>query len=583
MINFDLRVLQNKCDQLGISLTLGRCNESIEWRKANADRAHYFALVPGRVVLDGIDTLKAATYNFESFSLEFVSRQVLGRGKLIHPDDDRGMEITRLFHHDKRALACYNLEDCQLVLDIFDKLELIDFAIARARMTGLPMDKTGGSVMAFENLYLPRLHRAGYVAPNMGWVQTNIQAPGGYVMDSKPGLYEHVLVLDFKSLYPSIIRTFCIDPLSLISALLQGKQLEDDRSGVFYQGDESDCRYADSEWVPGFNGALFSKKHHLLPSIIERLWDEREEAKRAQNAALSQAIKIIMNSFYGVLGTTLCRFFDPRLSSSITLRGHDILQQTRKLIEQRGYDVIYGDTDSVFVWLSGTYSNQQAQAIGRRLASELNLWWSNALQNKFGLQSFLEIEFETHYQRFHMPTMRGSDAGTKKRYAGMAEANGQQRIVFKGLENVRTDWTRLARDFQRRVYWEVFHDRDIKGLILEVHQQLLSGQLDDQLTYRKRLRRNLVDYQKNIPPHVQAARKADGWLAGQGLPPRYSQGGWIEYKMTVNGPEPLEYCPSALDYDHYIERQLAPAVDGLLQCLDTSYHQIVNQQLSLFG
>jgi DNA polymerase-2 len=58
-----------------------------------------------------------------------------------------------------------------------------------------------------------------------------------------------------------------------------------------------------------------------------------------------------MNAFYGVLGTSACRFFDPRLASSITMRGHEIMRQTKALIESQGYDVIYGDTDSTFVWL----------------------------------------------------------------------------------------------------------------------------------------------------------------------------------------------------------------------------------------
>ncbi|MDV7400395.1 hypothetical protein RZS08_53765, partial [Arthrospira platensis SPKY1] len=109
-------------------------------------------------VLDGIDTLKAATWNFESFSLEYVARELLQRGKLIHDVDNRGSEITRLFQQDKLALARYNLEDCALVWDIFAAADLLAFALERSRLTGLPLDKVGGSVAAFENLYLPRLH-----------------------------------------------------------------------------------------------------------------------------------------------------------------------------------------------------------------------------------------------------------------------------------------------------------------------------------------------------------------------------------------------------------------------------------------
>src|SRR5690606_4728471 len=113
---------------------------------------------------DGITTLRAATYSFESFALESVAAEVLGRGKHIASERDRVAEIQRMHREDPEALAAYNLEDCRLVWDIFDKLSLLPFAIERQRMTGLPMDRAGGSVAAFDHLYLPRLHREGYVA-----------------------------------------------------------------------------------------------------------------------------------------------------------------------------------------------------------------------------------------------------------------------------------------------------------------------------------------------------------------------------------------------------------------------------------
>ncbi|WP_233716707.1 DNA polymerase II [Ketobacter alkanivorans] len=586
VVNFDLRFLQKRCDLLRLQFSLGRMQEAPEWRQARDETQHYFVLVPGRVVLDGIDTLKAATWNFESFSLEYVSRQLLERGKLVHDVDNRGDEITELFHNDKPALARYNLEDCCLVSDIFAKADLLNFALERSRLTGLPMDKVGGSVAAFENLFLPRLHREGYVAPNIGELQSDITAPGGYVMQSDPGLYRHVLVLDFKSLYPSIIRTFCIDPLSL----LKGRYESDLQAVVpyVYQRPDNAAGSANSAWIPGFNGAVFSKQQHLLPDIIKTLWDARDQAKKVRNAPLSQAIKIIMNSFYGVLGTPLCRFFDPLLSSSITLRGHDIMLQTRQLIEQQGHRVIYGDTDSVFVWLESAENDEEAEQIGTRLAVFLNQWWQHYLDHTFGLESFLELEFETHYQRFFMPTMRGSEAGSKKRYCGMVRqldgdsGEQQDKLIFKGLENVRTDWTPLARRLQYDVFWMMFHDESPDLYLEQVVQDLLAGKLDEELVYRKRIRRRLVDYQKNVPPHAQAAKKADVWLQQQGRAPRYERGGWVSYVMTVNGPEPMEHHPSALDYDHYLTRQLAPAVDGILQCEGRSLESILRSQMTLF-
>nr|MCX3323768.1 hypothetical protein [Bacillus paranthracis] len=131
----------------------------------------------------------------------------------------------------------------------------------------------------------------------------------------------------------------------------------------------------------------------------------RDEAKRQGNKPLSQALKIIMNAFYGVLGTTACRFFDPRLASSITMRGHQIMRQTKALIEAQGYDIIYGDTDSTFVWLKGAHSEEEAAKIGRALVQHVNAWWAETPQ-KQRLTSAIELEYETHFCPFSVPTNR---------------------------------------------------------------------------------------------------------------------------------------------------------------------------------
>jgi DNA polymerase-2 len=565
VINFDFRFLQNKANQLNLALTLGRNNKAVSWRQAQTEADHYFMLVPGRVVLDGIDTLKSATYQFNSFSLESVGNQLLGRGKLITGKDShdplyRAKQIKRQFQQDKPSLAAYNLEDCQLVWDIFQHTDLVSFAIERARLTGLEMDRVGGSVAAFDNLYLPRLHRKGYVAPNIGDYQGQLTAPGGYVMDSKPGIYDSVLVLDYKSLYPSIIRTFKVDPYARVMARLQPPE----------------------DIIPGFNGATFSRQDNILPAIIEDLWQARDRAKQQHNKPLSQAIKIIMNSFYGVLGTPGCRVHDARLTSSITLRGHELIKRTVELIEEEGYRVIYGDTDSVFVSLLQALDDQQANGIGRQLVDKINAHWQQHLQQLYGIDSHLEMEFETHFKRFFMPTVRGSDKGTKKRYAGLVSEDGEEHLVFKGLETVRTDWTLLARQFQQTLYKMIFYDQPYDDYIRQIVDELKQGKLDDQLVYRKRLRQKLQDYQKNIPPHARAALKAEDFFHANGLPSRYMKKGWIEYVMTVNGPETLECQRSALDYQHYIDRQLTPIADNILHVLGTSMEPVIEDQYQLF-
>ena len=558
LVNFDLRIILQRAKHHGIVMDIGRGRESARWRGARGDPIKGWVSMPGRVAIDGIDALKAATWSFPSFSLENVSRELLGRGKKVEQDvDDRFSEIRHNFLYNKPALAAYNLEDCHLVLDIFRITNIIDYLELRSQLTGLELDRVGGSVASFTNLYLPKLHRGGYVAPNLP-PGGGLTSPGGYVMDSKPGLYRNVLVLDFKSLYPSIIRTFRIDPMGLAEGLQEPEDA-----------------------IDGFLDARFHRTRHYLPDIIADLWRQRDQARQDNDQPRSQAIKILMNSFYGVLGSVGCRFYDARLASSITMRGHEIMQTTSRWIGGQGYNVIYGDTDSIFVALEEDLSPRQCHAIGNELATNINAWWHRSVRERFNLDSLLELEFETHFRRFLMPTIRGSDAGSKKRYAGLIEGTSD-RIVFRGLENVRTDWTRLAREFQQSLYDHVFHDRDPTDMIRHTVDEVFAGRHDNDMVYRKRLRRSLSDYVRNVPPHVRAARLADERNQAAGKRLRYQNKGWISYVITVAGPEPLEYRENPLDYEHYIERQLKPIADAVLPFIGLGFDAIVSRQAALF-
>jgi len=560
VINFDFSLLFNRAEQLDISLKLGRANNKIQLKQSQVGKL----VVPGRVVLDGIDLMRNATYQFSSFSLANVSSEILGESKLIE-SDNKLEEIERQFVEDKIALAEYNLQDCKLVWDIFKKENLLEFAVVRTQLTGLDLERMGGSVAAFVNLYLPLLHRSGYVAPNLGDSPVNFDSPGGYVMSSTPGLYKNVIVLDFKSLYPSIIRTFLIDPMGLIEGLNEtSEQIE--------------------AVVPGFHDAKFSRKQHHLPKLIEQLWRARDQAKKHKDKMLSQAIKIIMNSFYGVLGSTGCRFYDPRLSSSITLRGHEIMQQTKLWIEKAGFEVIYGDTDSTFIKLEDELTQSQCNEIGIKLAGEINEKWQTKLKQKFNILSHLEIEFETVYNPFFMPTIRGDIKGSKKRYVGQItqysdnNKQGTKELVFKGMETVRSDWTVLARNFQMTLYRKVFDGETVDEYIKDYVSKTLNGDFDHLFVYKKRLRQHLSEYVKNIPPHAQAALKMH--ITHPDKVP--SKGQWVEYVITINGPELTKLNTSKLNRSHYVEKQIRPIAESILPYLNTNFDQILNGQASLF-
>ena len=552
---FDFAVLQQCATRYGRSLHIGRQRHAMTLKTWSDGQV--IVEIPGRCVIDGIEALKTMTYYFESFALDAVAEALLDERKLIQ-DSDRLGAIEKLYRQDPVALARYNFQDTVLVNRIAETTRFIDFLVLRATLTGLDLGRPGGSVAAFINVYLPKLHRHHYVSgvrPQNG----GLASPGGYVMSSKPGLYQHVLVLDFKSLYPSIIRTFKIDPMGLAEGLANPDTA-----------------------IPGYKNAVFSRERHFLPDIIASLWAQRDEAKREKDAPRSQAIKILMNSFYGVLGSGGCPFYDPRLASSITLRGHDIMQTTARWITELGYDVIYGDTDSTFVHLPDINNAAEANAVGKKLEEHINQQWKTTLREKFNLDCYLEIEFETHFDKFFMPTIRGAETGSKKRYAGLTTRNGNQELVFKGLESVRSDWTALAKTFQETLYMNVFTGQPVEGFIRNTVDALRAGRHDEALVYSKRLRKPLSEYTRSVPPHVRAARLADEKHAQEGQPLRYQNKSQIRYVMTVQGPQTTECQTAPLDYDHYVEKQIKPIAESILPLIGLRFDTIVNEQMGLF-
>jgi DNA polymerase II len=542
VVGFDLDFLGRRCRALNVPFSLGRGKSRARVLPTQGRQQGAIARIPGRAVLDGIDTIRTATIVFDEYTLSHVAHEVLGRGKAIIHTDDPAAEIRRMYHKEPEKLCHYNLKDCRLVLEIFERLGLLDFAIERQQLTGLALGRRGGSVAAFDNLYLPRLHEKGVVAPDVRSTETPRSSPGGTVFDSKPGIYKNVLLLDFKSLYPSIIRTFKIDPY-----------------GMAFPGDDP---------IEGFDGAHFAREGSILPELIETLWTARDRAKARQDKAASQSIKILMNSLYGVMGTPFCRFFDWRLVNSITKRGHQILTQSRDYLEAQGIPVIYGDTDSLFLWIGDEHSAQEAEAVGHRLCVELNDFWSRRISEEHRTASHLEVEFETHFRRFLMPTARLSEVGSKKRYAGLSG----ETLVIKGLEAIRSDWTMAAKTLQRELLSRILNDQPYRDLLVRTAGALRAGELDSELVYRKRLRRDVADYDGVGPPHVQAARKLE------------KPGRSVHYVMTRRGPEPVrgEVLPEGIDHQHYFDRQLAPAADVALSLLGVSFADVAGKQLNLF-
>lgn len=549
VIGFDLKFLENKVRSWGGELRLGRGGAKARVIERQRSRT-WAANIPGRVVIDGPPALRGAFYNFESFKLDSVANELLGERKDIEATGmEKVREINHRFHHDKVALAKYNILDCVLVSRIYKKTNLIQEMLSRSQLSGMLVDKIGMSTAAFDFILLPQIHRKGFVAPNTVDIQREQHAAGGFVLAPKAGLHQNVIVLDFKSLYPTIIRTFKIDPYSRIMA------------------DESPVQ------TPA--GVAFSKTHHILPDYLEHLMNERARAKEEGNPYLSQAIKILMNSFYGVMGSAGSRFYHSDLPSSITGTGQWLLKKTIEFFEDIGHEVVYGDTDSVFVKLTDEEAKKPFES-GEILGKKANDFINNLIKTSFHVDSHLELEFEKFYKKFFLPRLRGSEEGAKKKYAGiLVDKKGARQLSFSGMEIVRSDWTKLAKEFQYQLFEKFFEGDEVDALILDTVNRLKNGELNDKLVYRKRLTKDLSEYTKSLPPHAKAAKL----LEEAGLEVERV----VYYIMTRRGAIPTALEHDDVDYQHYIDKQIQPIAEIILLTQEKAFESIISgDQLSLF-
>jgi len=537
VVDFDLRVLLARCTALRIPCAIGRTREPPRLIVDQGPFSQSRAEVPGRMVLDGIPLVRDAL-KLPDYRLETVARSVLGRGKKIDQEvPDAAAEILRLWREEPEALATYNLEDARLVPEILAREGLLELAIERSRLTGMQLDRVGASIASFDALYLPELRRRGFVAPSVE-ERAPVAVAGGALIDSTPGFHARVAVFDFKSLYPSLIRTFGLDPLAHARA-----------------GDDA---------IAAPNGARFSRSESILPTALSELASRREAAKARGDRHADQAIKILMNAMFGVLGATSCRFFDPDIANAITGFGQQTLRWTKQAFQARGVAVLYGDTDSVFVQL-------RASDDAESLRSEVERAIAERVRREYGVEPRLVLELEEIFDRLWLPRVRGGRTGSKKRYAGFS--GGKLHVI--GLEAVRSDWPPIVRRLQHGMLERVFADVDPAPFVRELVANVRAGGLDPELVTTKRIRKGRLDRYSANAPHVQAARKLGG-----------NPGRSIRYLITATGAEPVllgRPLPPRIDREHYVQKVLRPVAESMFEDLGTSFDAALGapQQLPL--
>lgn len=573
VVDFDLARLVERAEAYGMSFDVGRSRDGAKILPKGQGRTAT-AIIPGRQVLDAMRVARSGPERYEDYTLETVARSVLGRGKGTSLRGAAKLaELDRMYHHELAAFADYAAEDAVLVLDVLATTGLFALSLARARLVGIGLDRAWTSVAAFERAYGEKLRAAGAVPPPFEAGRNVSGAAGGTVLPAAAGYREGVVVLDFKSLYPSVMRTFCIDPMANERARRTSASLPDD--------------------IVAPNGARFAREpageRWPLPALVDTYFARREDAMVHKDATGSYVYKILMNSFYGVLGTSSCRYARTELAGAITSFGRLVLLRAKACIERQGSTVLYGDTDSLFV-ATGLGPDAHYAAYRERgdaLCALVNAELSEMADAEYGVVSRLELRFDKAYARFIIPPLRmseddagsvvdmnpsgGSDdeagpsvaRGRSKGYAGLLRVPDGDRIDVKGMEAVRSDWTPLAREFQVRLLTLAFSgagEAELGAYLALVLGDLKSGGLDAKLVYTRSLRRSESAYIKSTPPHVKAARLAG--LVGRGN---------VSYIIGDGGPVPVDpdtYGASGPgvprpDYRHYIDKQLLPIARSL--------------------
>ena len=214
VVDFDLARLVERAEAHGMGFDVGRSSDGARILPGGRGRTTT-AIIPGRQVIDAMRVARSGPERYEDYTLETVARSVLGRGKGTSLRGAAKLaELDRMYRNELSAFADYAAEDAVLVLDVLAGTGLFALTLARATLVGIGLDRAWTSVAAFERAYGEALRAAGAVPPPFEPGRDVSGAAGGTVLPAAAGYREGVVVLDFKSLYPSVMRTFCVDPMA---------------------------------------------------------------------------------------------------------------------------------------------------------------------------------------------------------------------------------------------------------------------------------------------------------------------------------------------------------------------------------
>jgi len=462
---YDLPKLVERAEGVGIEeIGLGRDKGKL--RK----RGQRYWSVNGRIIADAWWSVKSEL-NLKRETLNHVSEELLGEEK----DDVDSSKIDEEWEQSPERVKKYCVKDAELALDVLKVLEVLSKAMDMGTVAKLPVEEglNPRTSTLVDSILIRKAEENNVGVPLTSHGGKRGKIKGGYVHSIEPGLYHWVSVLDFKSMYPSIIiqNNICFTTLS---------------------------QNGDIESPTGTRFLTPEQKKGILPEILESLMEERDEVKEKMKQAedkeeryyrgLQNAIKVLMNSFYGVFASSFYRFTDPDIGESITAFARENIKQLINELQNDGLKVIYSDTDSVF-FQSPEKDLEKTVEISEKIAQDYT-------------REAIILEFEKILNPFF-------SHGKKKRYVGRV-IWPEEDLLVRGYELRRSD-SFQAQDEALREIFEYILDDDVEGAVeraKELIRKVRTGQIElEKLVISRTCKK--FDYYKNPDsmPNVQAARK----------------------------------------------------------------------------
>ncbi|RLI73354.1 DNA polymerase, partial [Archaeoglobales archaeon] len=559
--SFDFAKIRERSEALGIKFEVGR-------EKGKKLKTVRRGRIPSTKIIgivhidlyDFIDHILSPTLKSEVLTLDAVAQELLGLKKL----DVKWKEIEKAWkegtHHLQRV-AEYCLWDSELTLKLAEELLPQIFAISR--LTGLPpFDVARFTYSQLDEAYLMRKAVEQNVIIENNPKQEDIRIrrmkpsyTGGFVLEPKRGIHTDIVVFDFRSLYPTIIITHNISP------------------------DTIDCKHEEcrTNRPPNFDHHFCTKKKGFIPRNLEDVIRRRVEIKQKMKSFqkgsaeykslynMQYALKIIANAMYGYMGYVGARWYCYACAAATAAFGRHYIKKSIEIAKEEGCEIIYGDTDSLFV---------RIPSVGKERLKETSL---NLLQKiNSQLPGIIELEFRGNYEAGIFVTVKGEKRGAKKRYA-LIDKEGN--LEIRGFETVRRDWCELAKWVQHEVLRIILQERDINKalkLVRDTIKRIRDGKATkDELTIYTQLTMPLNAY-RAIGPHVKAAMKLKqmGEPVGEGMVVSYiitkGAGSISDRAMPADFVGEGEYDP-----EYYVNHQVLPAAMRVLQALGYSEKEVM--------